>query len=184
VKRIRPLALAAALGAALAAPAAAQSSLNSWYGIANAASHNDMAQVQELLLKGEYDPDAIDSHGGRTALDYAVSFDNTAMAALLLDHGALIDARDRDGNTALHWAAARGKLASMRLLIARKATIDAANRQGITPLIVAVQDMQPAAVRLLLENGADPKKQDFTGRDAFGWAAGKPIVLRALEAKR
>jgi hypothetical protein len=29
--------------------------------------------------------------------------------------------------------------------------------------------------------GADPKKQDFSGRDALGWGAGKPASLRALQ---
>ena len=158
--------------------------IHDWYTIAVAASRNETAQVQALLLEGGNDLDFIDSDGGRTALDYAALFDNLAMAQLLLDHGAHIDARDSFGNIALHWAAERGSLDVMRLLIAKKTNVDFQNRQGITPIMVAAEHAQPASVRLLLESGADPRKQDYTGRDAFGWAAGKPNVLQALNAKR
>jgi uncharacterized protein len=72
----------------------------------------------------------------------------------------------------------------MRLLIARKAKVDFQNEQGITPIMVAADHAQPASVRLLIASGADPRKQDYTGRDAFGWAAGKPAVLQALNTKR
>jgi ankyrin repeat protein len=162
--------------------AAAQ--FNDWYTVAMAASHNATEQVQEILLRGGADPDIVDSTTGRTALDYAASFNNVAMAKLLLDHGAHVDARDGSGNTALHWAAGRGNLDVMRFLMANKAAVDAPNGQGITPLMSAASHTQPAAVKLLLASGADPKKQDYTGRDAFGWGAGKQAVLQALNAKR
>jgi uncharacterized protein len=149
-----------------------------------AASYNQTARVAQLLATQDVDADAIDGAGGRTALGYAASFNNTAMAQLLFDHGARVDARDGFGNTALHWAAENGSMAMMYFLIARRATIDAANRQGITPLMVATDHAQPKSMRLLIENGADPHKQDFTGRDAFGWAAGKPAMLQTLQGKQ
>ena len=68
------------------------------------------------------------------------------------------------------------------LLLAAKATVDAQNKQGITPLMMAAANGKVEAIRALLAAGADPKKQDFTGRDALGWAAGKPAALRALQA--
>src|SRR6185437_11219458 len=162
----------------IAGPAAAGLDANAWYTIANAASRNETARVQAMLLEGGNDPDAIDSTGGRTALDYAATFNNVEMAQALLDHGAHIDARDSFGNIALHWAAERGNLEMMRLLIARKSNVDFQNRQGTTPIMVAAEHAQPAAVRLLIASGADPRKQDYTGRDAFGWAAGKPTCSR------
>ena len=172
-------------GLGLAAPhAVAQNKFDSWYTIALAASHNATDQVQSMLVQGGQDPDAVDSVSGRTALDYAASFNNLAMAKILLDHGAGVDARDPSGNTALHWAAERGNIAVMKLLIARKAMVDAADKQGITPLMQAIAHSQPRAVRLLIESGADPHKQDFTGRDAFGWARENPTMMQALEAKR
>lgn len=179
-RRFASIALVAALGFWGGDAAGA----NDWYTVAIAASRNSTEQVLALLLQGGSDPDGADSVGGRTALDYAASFNNLAMAKVLLDHGAHVDARDPSGSTALHWGAERGNLEVMRLLIDNKAAIDAQNRQGITPLMQAASHTQPSAVRLLLASGADPRKQDYTGRDAFGWAAGKPAVLQALNAKR
>jgi ankyrin repeat protein len=106
------------------------------------------------------------------------------MAQLLLDRGAHVDWRDTMGDSALHYAAERGNLDFIRFLIAHGATVDFPNKQGTTPIMVAADHAQPAAVRLLLKSGADPKKQDFTGRDAYGWAAGKPAVVQALNAAR
>jgi uncharacterized protein len=180
-KTVVVLGLAVAL---MAGRAAADTDFNGWYTVAIAASHNETARVQALLLESGNDPDAVESASGRTALDYAALFNNLAMAQLLLDHGAHIDARDSFGNIALHWAAERGSLDVMRLLIARKAKVDFQNKQGITPIMVAADHAQPASVRLLIASGADPRKQDYTGRDAFGWAAGKPAVLQALNTKR
>ena len=177
------LAIAAAAFLLSDAAAEAQLSGQQWYTVTLAASHNDVEQVLALLLQGDQDADGVDSQG-RTPLDYAASFNNPQMALVLLDHGAHVDGRDRAGDTALHWAAERGNLEVMRFLIARGATVDAANRQGTTPLIVAVQHVQPAAVRLLVEKGADPHKQDFTGRDALGWAKGRPNIIQALNARR
>jgi uncharacterized protein len=169
------------------ASAQAQPSLNDWYTIANAASHNDMGQVMAILGTvgplDRIDADVVDS-AGRTALDYAASFNNTTMAKVLIDHGANVDYRDPLGYTPLHWAAERSNLDVMKVLIDSKATVDALNRQGVTPLMVAAGHTQPQAVRLLMERGADPKKQDYTGRDSFGWAAGKPAVIQALNTKR
>ncbi len=176
---------AIALVAGFAAPAQAQQegAWDSWYTVADAASHNNTQQVAALLQTGDRDPDARESTTGRTALDYAASFDNVAMAQLLLDHNAHVDWTDKLGNTALHYAAELGKLDFMRFLIAKQANVDAPNRQGITPLMAAAGQGKSAAVRLLIASGADPRKQDFTGRDAFGWGAGSPAVQQILAAK-
>ena len=172
------------LPALVAGRAAAQASINDWYTVALAASRNATEQVQALLADKFTDPDVLDGQSGRTALDFAASFNNLVMAQLLLDHGAHVDYRDRLGNSALHYAAERSNLDMMRLRIKNGATLDFPNKQGITPIMIAADQGQPAAVRLLLQSGADPKKQDFTGRDAFGWAAGKPAVVQALNTKR
>jgi uncharacterized protein len=170
---------------ALAQQAAAQSGMNDWYTIPMAAARNDTGLVQQMLVDPQNDPDAIESSGGRTALDYAASFNNPAMASMLLSHNAHVDARDKTGNTALDYAAEFGHLDILRLLLDAKADPNAANREGVTPLMFAADKSQPTAIRALLTRGADPKKQDFTGRDAYGWAADKPTSLQALnQAKR
>jgi ankyrin repeat protein len=175
--------IAAMLGVALAF-AAGRAAAQSMTSVAMAASRNQTEQVQALLEDRLNDPDVIDGQSGRTALDFAASFDNLTMAQLLLDHGAHIDWRDTMGDSALHYAAERGNLDVMRFLMAHGATVDFANKQGITPIMVASDHGQPDAVRLLLKSGANPKKQDFTGRDAYGWAAGRPAVVQALNTAR
>jgi len=182
-RRWRRVIFCAGLAALAAAGAGAQES-QSWYSLAIAASHNSNDRVLELLRRGDQDPDAIDSYSGRTALDFAASFNNVAMATMLVDRGAHVDMRDPVGNTALYWAAERGSLDVMRYLLDNNAAVDVQNKRGETPLMAAAGDKQPGAVRLLIAHGADPRKQDYTGRDAFGWAAGHPAVMQALQAKR
>lgn len=150
-----------------------------WYTLANAASQNKLGDVQALLNRGD-NPNFVDG-AGRTPLGYAAALGNAAMAQLLLEHGARVDYRDNFGNTALHWAAENGRTEMVKLLLAAKAPVDATNKQGITPLMQAAGANKADVVRVLLKGGADPRKQDFTGRDALGWAAGKPSTLRVLQ---
>jgi uncharacterized protein len=176
-----PLALAAASAAAQSMPLGGLS-FDTWYTVVTAASQNKVDDVRKLLVRGD-NPDTTDGEG-RTPLLYAANFGNAEMAQLLIDRGAHIDARDKFGNTPLHWAAERGHLEVMRLLIAAKAPIDATNKHGITPLMLAAGAGKVPPVRLLLEKGADAKKQDFTGRDALGYAASQPQVRTLLEARK
>jgi ankyrin repeat protein len=153
-----------------------------WYTLANAAAQNKTADVEMMLRRGD-DPNFTDD-AGRTPLGYAAGFGNTAMLKALLDNRARVDYRDKFGRIPLHWAAELGQVEAIRLLLAAKSPVDATARQGITPLMLAAGSNKGEAVKLLLAAGADPKKQDFTGRDALGWAAGKPAALRVLNAAR
>ena len=151
-----------------------------WYSLANAAEQNKEQDVATLIRRGDT-PNFVDSNG-RTPLSYAAGSGNATIAKMLLDAGARADYRDSAGATALHWAAQTGHAELITMLVAAKATVDAQNKQGITPLMMAAANSKVEAIRALLAAGADPKKQDFTGRDALGWAAGKPASLRALQA--
>jgi ankyrin repeat protein len=153
-----------------------------WYTLANAASQNKTEDVEGMLRRGD-NPNYVDG-AGRTPLGYAASFGNATMLKALLDNRARVDYRDKFGRIALHWAAELGQVESIRLLLAAKSPVDATAPQGITPLMLAASANKSEAIKLLLAGGADPKKQDFTGRDALGWAAGKPAALRILEAAR
>lgn len=177
--------LSAACLAALLVPRPAAAQLMTfpdWYTIANAAANNRANEVGYLLRRGD-NPNFADSTG-RTPLDYAAAFGNTAMLKLLLDGGARVDYRDKFGSTALHWAAERGQNEAIKMLLAAKAPVDAINRQGITPLMLAAGNDRADAVKLLLKAGADASKQDFTGRDAASWARGKTNALRALQSAK
>jgi hypothetical protein len=62
----------------------------------------------------------------------------TAEIKALLDHGADIEAIDRDGRTALMLAAKHGRLETVRLLLARGAKTDIRDRDGDTAYMLAV----------------------------------------------
>jgi ankyrin repeat protein len=131
-----------------------------------------------LLQSGRL-PD-VPGSGGETALHYAAQFGDQRMMQALLYYKAAVDPRDQFGNTPLHWAAQRGNTAALQMLIDAKAAIDPQNRQGVTPLMMAAKAGNASAVRLLLKSGADPHRADFTGRDAAGWADGKPGIVQLL----
>ena len=156
--------------------------ISSYYDIAMAAARNKANDVIVMLQAGKI-PNVTDD-SGETPIGYAAQFGNIRMLQALIYYKAKVDARDRLGNTPLHWAALRGNTAAIELLLGAKAMVDPQNRQGVTPLMMAASHSQVPAVRLLLKNGADPHKQDFTGRDAIGWADGKLNVLQFLRAAK
>jgi ankyrin repeat protein len=94
------------------------------------------------------------------------------IAALLLDHGAAIDARDRQGRTALHRVAERGQLSAAQLLVSRRASVDLADAAGMTPLHLAVKEGHAAVAALLLERGADVLARAKDGTTVVERAAG------------
>ena len=152
---------------------------SAWYTIVSAAAANNITDVRVFISK-RVSMNQTDT-GGRTALSYAAELGNAQMAKELLDAGASPDQRDKQGDVPLHWAANNGRVEVIKVLVAGHATVDAPDRQGITPLMSAISHHQVAAVKALLAGGADPKKTDFTGRDAFGWATGQPTIVRLLK---
>jgi ankyrin repeat protein len=65
--------------------------------------------------------------------------------------------------------------------LAAHAPVDAQNNQGITPLMLAVADSHATAVKLLLAAGANPREQDYTGRDALGWTTDNHAIAELLK---
>jgi ankyrin repeat protein len=147
--------------------------------VASAAAANKFDDVIALLSSGTA-PDDSDRQG-RTGLIYAAINNNAAIAQALLDHGAQIDGRDRLGYSPLHFAAEHGSTDVLRLLLVAHAKVDITDPHGITPLMLAASNNRLAAVRLLLQYHADPRGQDYTGRDALGWGASYPAVVQALK---
>lgn len=109
---------------------------------------NGKSDVVNLLIERgahlhqTYKPD------NRTVLHLGVQHDSPAVAAVLLRHGARVDARDRNGNTPLHKALLKddtrfyfgmtnnsGKPSPeiIRLLVAVGADVNAVNKYGRTP---------------------------------------------------
>jgi uncharacterized protein len=156
--------------------------LSALYDMATAASRDKTDDVLRMLQAGKL-PDVADD-GGETPLHYAAQYGDQRMAEALLYYKAPVDARDQFGNTPLHWAAQRGNTAVMQLLLDARAGVDLQNKQGVTPLMMAAKAGQVQSVRILMKNGADPHRGDFTGRDAIGWADGKPAILQFLRAAK
>ena len=74
-----------------------------------------------------------------TALHRAALDGHASIVKLLIDHGAAVDARDKDGDTPLHDAARNGHLPAVKLLVGAGAQLDAPNHMGQTPLQLARQ---------------------------------------------
>lgn len=176
---LRALGALVVLGALARSPAA-QARYASDVDVPDAAAKNDFDGVQKALIDGN--SASITDNQGIPALIYAAKFDNAEMTRLLLDHGADITGRDPLGDMAIHWAAQRGSTNVLPILLDAKSPVDAGNRDGLTPLMLAARYGKTAAARILLDHGADPRKQDFTGRDALGWAS-QPAVRHLLEEK-
>lgn len=142
----------------------------------------------QLLLRWGAETTAKD-WSGCTALHRAQHRDSAAITRRLLQHGALVDARDEDGRTPLSWSACEGVPAlknkkrastdttggdrsrmgaptSAAVLLAFGAEVDARDRHGWTPLITAARWGVTPMVQLLLDAGADP-----TARNQFGWTS-------------
>jgi len=148
--------------------------------IATSSSANNAGQVM-WYVNQHFDPDEPDFNG-TTALMYAAINNNAQIAFILISHStAHLDVRDKFGNSALHYAAEHGSLDVMQELLDAKAPVDLPNREGITPLMRAANNGRTQAVKLLLQYGADTSKQDYTGRDALGWAGNKAAVVQLLK---
>jgi hypothetical protein len=87
-------------------------------------------------------------------LDSAVAQGDLARAALLLDQGAVIDARDEAGRTPLMLAVTQNRLEIVRLLLSRGADPNAADNTGHTPLQQATQRNSREVAALLEQAGA------------------------------
>ena len=82
---------------------------------------------------------ALDTDSAPTALRSAAASGDTAQTVLLLDQGAVLDARDELGRTALMLAVMQNRLDVARLLLDRGADPNVADNSGHTPLQLAQQ---------------------------------------------
>jgi hypothetical protein len=117
-----------------------------------------------------------------TWLHRAASSGREAVARLLLEHKAEVDAKDEYGWTVLHRAALNGHEAVARLLLEHKAEVDAKDKDGWTMLHRVALNGHEAVARLLLEHKAEVDARDEYGWTALHWAArnGHEAVARLL----
>lgn len=103
-------------------------------------THPEMARVKDSL--------------GYTPLHWASLDGNVAVAKLLIDRGANVNARSASAYTPLHNAARGGHREIIKLLLSKGASIDARSRSGSTPLKVAISLGNREAADLLASCGA------------------------------
>ncbi len=129
----------------------------------NAAYRGDAVSVQKFLDEG-VSVDRRSEFAGYTALVLVGYTPYTNVAAILLAHGADVNAQDQRGMSALHCAAYKGQTETARLLIEHGADLALTNSYGFTPLHETVGKGPPELVALLLDSGSS-----VSVRDQRGW---------------
>lgn len=144
---------------------------DSWHGRPEA--------VMTLLANGS-DPRAVDGEGN-TPLHHAARSTDAAVAALLLDAGAEVDARNHEGITPLSVACAAGNWRMARFLIEHRGKPEPQDGQPAL-LAAAAGDDDPAGVMLLLKHKARIDARGTGQRTALmeACAAGNTEIVGVL----
>ena len=144
-----------------------------------AIERGDVEELRALLAAGA-DPNAIQSTGPgwrplHAAIEAIEEGGPLAMIAVLLEHGAIVDAWDaKHDATPLLMAVFRDQLAAARLLLDAGADVNVVGGEGDNPLRWAAQAADVELARLLLERGATRDIDvggGMSGMSALGGAA-------------
>lgn len=104
---------------------------------------------------------------GRTALHQAAASGNVSLIRTLINHGALVNAKNSSLETPLHLAARFGHIDAVRYLIASGASIhDKTKHTKATPLMAAAEMGHAQVIRLLMATGAKKDEKDTFGKTA------------------
>jgi ankyrin repeat protein len=95
----------------------------------DAARFGDVEAIEDFCAIGKA---GMTDDEGRSALHYAVAYDQGAAAGALLENGADVNATDAGGNTALHFAAGYGRAAAVNALLTVGADTSIQNNDGKT----------------------------------------------------
>ena len=107
-----------------------------WMDLLSAVRQQESKSVRDLLQNGA-DIEQMDSDR-ETALLIAVNdVSNIAMARLLLERGANVNAKGKEGFSALHYAVAGNQPEMIALLLKHGADVEAKTGRGMTPRALA-----------------------------------------------
>lgn len=140
--------------------------------IFEAAAVGDEARLQQILAADPAEAQSI-AGDGWTALHLAAAFGTPAAVAVLLAHGARVDAVSDNAqqNQPLHAAVALGRNPStVTLLLEHGADVNARQTGGFTPLFSAAAANRRDLAELLLAHGAQPGLTSDQGRTAADFA--------------
>ena len=102
----------------------------------------------------------------------------------MLDHRAMVSARNNKLLTALHWAVTMGHRDVAELLIERGADVEAKAADGHTPLHMAAREGDAQMVQCLLEARANPNSTNNASQTAvdlaLAFAEDEPEVAQVL----
>ena len=101
-----------------------------------------------------------------TALHWAVTMGHVAVADLLIERGADVEAKATDGHTPLHMAAREGDAEMVQRLLEAHANPNSVNNAGQTPadLALAFAEEEPQVAQALLAAGARRQASLLTSR--------------------
>jgi len=120
-----------------------------------AVADEDIKLVQELLNSGQ-NPNGKDAnYSGITPLFLAVENGNTAIARLLIQYGAKVNARDETKRTPLMFIDDDATPELITLLLQAGAKVNARDKSGETPLLAAASSAKIEVVQALIDAGAD-----------------------------
>ena len=100
-------------------------------------------------------------------------WDDLHLAAIMLTHGADVNAQVTDGDTALTAALYNRHVSMIELLLKHGANINAPDSNGMTPLMLAAHYGYAEEVEPLLASGANINMQDQWGNTALHHCFGK-----------
>lgn len=120
---------------------------------------HDVQTVQEIIKNN---PELINKPNfnaeSKTPLHKAAYEGHYAIAKILIDNGAEINARDKFDETSLHEAARYGKTEIVKLLVEHNADINALNKDNKTPLFASTEVYDAGTsqdvIKVLLDAGA------------------------------
>lgn len=107
---------------------------------------------------------------GHTALHEAAMYGHLALAQLLLDYGANVNARTTTGITPLHEAVYHNHSVIVELLLAYGANVNPHLDNGLTPLHWAAMQNRYTCAEILLRHNANIDAKTQAGRTPLDWA--------------
>jgi ankyrin repeat protein len=138
---------------------------------------NGPEEIVRSLLAAKADANVPDETGATPLYNAVVGRDSTSLVALLLDHGAEVNARNHEGKTPLWVACQLGRVSMASQLLDHRADPNLAPPDGNTPLDWACRYRDKDLAQLLLDKGANPNlrnQQGITPLDELKWNYGLP----------